>query len=202
MKNKTKTPPLTPLFQSLGVHTALVLVGIILYTRSDLFEEPLPVDIIEIKRAAIGNPNPGNKPKEKKPAAPVAKSSQPAVASTSSTAPSTPAVTTDASSETTTGGVGPISEEFEVNELPVLVGEVRIPYPEDSKSKGIEGVVLMDLVIDVDGRVRKIDLIQSPAQDLAIAATGAAQRFRFKAARVGEKAVNVKIRYAYRFVLE
>lgn len=202
MEKLSSQPNLKPLFQSLGVHTGFVLLGLILYTRSDLFEAPLPVDIIEIKRAAIGNPNPSNKPKEQKPAAAPSKSAAPTTASTTSNAPSAPAVTSAASSEATTGGVGPVSEEFEVNELPVLVGEVKIPYPNDSKSKGIEGVVLMDLVIDTDGRVRKVDLIQSPAQDLAIAATGAAEKFRFKAARVGEKAVNVKIRYAYRFILE
>lgn len=94
------------------------------------------------------------------------------------------------------------SEEYLVTKMPELRAEVRIPYPPESKRKGIQGAVVMDLLIDGLGKVREAVLVEGPNQELSAAALAAARGFQFTAARVKDKSVAVRIRYTYRFVLE
>jgi protein TonB len=96
----------------------------------------------------------------------------------------------------------PLAEEFEVGELPVLVNEVKVPYPTEAKRKRIQGNVIFDLVVGSDGGVKSAKALMSPAPELTEAALGAVRRFRFKPAKIGDKSVAIRIRYTYRFVLE
>ncbi|MFN8943953.1 MAG: energy transducer TonB [Pseudobdellovibrionaceae bacterium] len=91
--------------------------------------------------------------------------------------------------------------EYLVSEMPRLKSEVRIPYPEQAKKKNIEGVVLMELLIDENGTVRQASLIEGPGFGLNEAAMGVIRGFVFFPAKVEGKSVAVKIRYGYRFVL-
>lgn len=92
--------------------------------------------------------------------------------------------------------------EYLVNEMPKLKSEVRIPYPPEAKKKNIEGVVLMDLLIDENGKVRQATLIEGPGFGLNEAAMSAIKGFEFQPAKVDGKPVAVRIRYGYRFVLQ
>jgi protein TonB len=94
------------------------------------------------------------------------------------------------------------SEEYLVTKMPELRAEVRIPYPPESKKKGIQGAVVMDLLIDGTGKIREAVLVEGPNQELSAAALAAAKGFQFTAAQVKDTAVAVRIRYTYRFVLE
>jgi protein TonB len=94
------------------------------------------------------------------------------------------------------------ADEFLVTSMPVLVSEVRIPYPEEAKKAGIEGPVVMDLLIDEQGKVRQVSLIKGPGFGLNDAALAAIKSFLFRPARIKDQSVAVKIRYTYRFVLE
>jgi protein TonB len=86
--------------------------------------------------------------------------------------------------------------------MPKLKSEVRIPYPEEAKKASVEGPVVMDLLIDADGKVRKVDLIKGPGYGLNEAAVAALKGFEFIPARMSDHSVAVKIRYTYRFILE
>ncbi len=92
--------------------------------------------------------------------------------------------------------------EYLVSEMPKLKSEVRIPYPDEAKKKNIEGVVLMDLLIDENGQVRQATLVEGPGYGLNEAALSAIKKFEFIPAKVDGKSVAVKIRYGYRFVLQ
>jgi protein TonB len=94
------------------------------------------------------------------------------------------------------------TEEYLVSRMPELAQEVRIPYPPDAKKRGIEGPVVMDLLIDANGKVRESKLVSGPDASLNSAALEAVKGFVFKPALIQDKAVAVRIRYAYRFVLE
>jgi protein TonB len=94
------------------------------------------------------------------------------------------------------------SEEYLVTKMPELRSEVRIKYPPESKKKGVQGAVVMDLLIDVSGKVREATLVEAPNQELSAAALAAAKGFQFTAAQIQDKSVAVRIRYTYRFVLE
>lgn len=93
------------------------------------------------------------------------------------------------------------SEEYLVTQMPKMKKEFRIPYPKEAKQKNIEGVVLMELLIDSTGKVRDVSLISGPGYGLNEAALLAIRQFEFSPAFIEKKAVAVKIRYGYRFVL-
>jgi periplasmic protein TonB len=94
------------------------------------------------------------------------------------------------------------TDDYLVSAMPRLKKEIRISYPEMARKQNIEGPVVMDLLIDKDGRVRNVQLVQGPGFGLNEAAVNAAKDFEFTPARVGDQNVAVKIRYTYRFVLE
>jgi protein TonB len=86
--------------------------------------------------------------------------------------------------------------------MPELKSEFRIPYPPEAKQKGIQGAVVMDILIDAQGTVRDAKLIEGPGSGLNEAALEAVKKFKFSPAFMQDKPVAVKIRYAYRFILE
>lgn len=94
------------------------------------------------------------------------------------------------------------SDDYLVTQMPELLYEVKIPYPEEAKKNKIQGQVLMDLLIDSAGVVRDAKLISGPGFGLNEAALLATKNFKFKPARIEDKSVAAKIRYAYRFVLQ
>ena len=89
-----------------------------------------------------------------------------------------------------------------MTQMPVLVSDIQVPYPPGPKARGVQGKVVMDLLIDESGHVRDVKLIEAPDPELGAAATTAARGFEFKPARIQEKSVAVRIHYAYRFVIE
>jgi len=94
------------------------------------------------------------------------------------------------------------AEEYLVTNMPELKSEVRIPYPPECRRKGIQGAVVMDLLVDTSGKVRDATLVEGPDAELNNAALSAAKRFQFIPALIKNQPVAVRIRYTYRFVLE
>lgn len=94
------------------------------------------------------------------------------------------------------------TDDYLVTAMPRIQKEFRIPYPDEAKKAGVEGPVVMDLLIDDQGKVRQVTLVRGPGFGLNEAAIEAIQKFEFAPARVSEKSVAVRIRYTYRFVLE
>jgi len=93
-------------------------------------------------------------------------------------------------------------DEFLVTSMPVLISEVRIPYPKQAREANIEGPVVMELLIDAEGAVRNVTLISGPGFGLNEAAITAVRGVKFKPAKLEQQSVAVKIRYTYRFILE
>jgi protein TonB len=85
--------------------------------------------------------------------------------------------------------------------MPSVAAEVRIPYPPEAREKKIEGKVVMELLIDAEGKVRNATIVSGPGYGLNEAALEAIYRFKFKPAEVEGKPVAVKIPYTYNFVL-
>ncbi len=110
-----------------------------------------------------------------------------------------------ASTQTTTESSDsnePLSEEYEVSELPVLIHEVRSPYPPEARARKIQGSVILDLIVKSSGEVGSVKVVQSPAPELSDAAIKAIREFKFRPARLKDKPVAIQIRYTYRFILE
>ncbi len=94
------------------------------------------------------------------------------------------------------------TDEYLVSEMPSLLAEVRIPYPQEARAAGVEGRVTLDVLIDASGAVRDARLVSGPGHGLNEAALAAVRRFQFKPAKVGAQAVAVRTRFIYNFVLE
>ena len=97
----------------------------------------------------------------------------------------------------------PIPEEdYLVTNMPRVVSEFRAPYPQAAKDKGIEGKVILEILIDQKGEVRKVTFISGPGYGLNEAAMESIKKFKFSPAKIGDQNVAVVIRYGINFVLE
>lgn len=94
------------------------------------------------------------------------------------------------------------ADEFLVSQMPSMSSDVIIPYPPEAKKRGIQGSVIMDLLIDASGNVRSVQVLEGPGFGLNEAAANAAKLFKFSPAKIGDEFVAVKIRYSYKFILE
>jgi TonB family protein len=93
------------------------------------------------------------------------------------------------------------TEEYLVSEMPVVSVEVKPVYPQEAKVKKLEGKVALDVLIDEQGVVRQVQVIEGP-EIFRTEASIAMRRFRFKPAKVDGKPVAVRIRYTLNFKLE
>jgi vitamin B12 transporter len=85
--------------------------------------------------------------------------------------------------------------------LPELISRVEADYPPEAAAQGLEAKVILELTIDVDGRVLDATVREPAGHGFDEAARKAALGFRFKPARRGEEAVKVRILYEYGFRL-
>ena len=203
------------LSNSLLIHAGLVVAYlVIVFTPRFQINlgatEEVPFEVIEAPRVAPMPlaPTAQPKPKASQPRA-VFGLSRKALTSSDSSAPEAKAGNTlaktpdDTKLKDSDADSLPIpTDDYLVSQMPVLVGDFRVPYPPDAKKAGIQGAVLMDLLIDAQGRVRQAQVIRPLFPSLDAAALEAAKNLVFKPARVSEQTVAVRIRYAYRFVLE
>ncbi len=91
----------------------------------------------------------------------------------------------------------------EVTEMPVMKGQCRGEYTEDARRAGVEGVVVLDLIVGLDGRTREIKVVQRLGHGLDEAAIEALRSCAFKPGRRGQEAVAVRLRtFKVRFFLD
>lgn len=91
---------------------------------------------------------------------------------------------------------------YQVDSEPVVIGEVKIPYPDKLRSAGIEGSVVLTIAVDASGSVVAAKVIQGPHPGLNDAALQAIRKFRFKPAIKNGEAVSTEVRYTYTFLLD
>ncbi len=85
---------------------------------------------------------------------------------------------------------------------PIILGEVKIPYPEDAKKNEIEGSVRLKVTLNPEGQVTEVAVISGPGYGLNEAAREALRKFRFKPATKGGEAVGYTFIYTYTFLLD
>lgn len=89
-----------------------------------------------------------------------------------------------------------------VDEMPKVIADSVAEYPEEARRLGIQGKVVLELLVDENGNVASARVLRSLHKELDQAALKAAKGLRFTPARRGGKAVSVRIPYTYVFVLE
>lgn len=85
---------------------------------------------------------------------------------------------------------------------PELIEFVPADYPPDAQAAGVQGAVILSIVIDEDGEVRQAEVVDpGPHPHFAPAALHAVVQFRFRPAEIDGAPAAVEITYRYEFVL-
>jgi len=84
---------------------------------------------------------------------------------------------------------------------PVAVETSAPPYPELARRAHVEGVVVLEAIIGVDGSVRDVRLLRGASLLLDPAALEAVKRWRYRAASVGTRPVAVYLQVVITFSL-
>ncbi len=91
----------------------------------------------------------------------------------------------------------------EATKLPLPQGRCFGKYTDEAKAAGIEGTVVIDLIVGEDGRARDIEVKQGLGHGLTEAAIAALKECRFSPGERDGKPVAVRVRgFKIRFVLD
>ncbi len=104
-----------------------------------------------------------------------------------------------ATPEDLVGALAPLSQ---VTRAPELRGRAKPVYTEAMIANRIEGVVKARLLVDVDGRVTSVEMIEHIGYGSREAATAAFYNLRFEPALRGDRPAAAWIVMKYRFVLQ
>ena len=89
-----------------------------------------------------------------------------------------------------------------VTSLPRLLNGRDMIYPDKLRALGVEGSVVVEVVVGSDGAVRSVRLIKRLHPQLDAVALRRARLLRYDPARVGGRAVAVRIPHTFHFVLQ
>jgi protein TonB len=96
----------------------------------------------------------------------------------------------------------PSTPPVRLSAQPRLLAQPEVPYPPEARKAGVEGKVVLALVIAPDGAVAGARVLSEPGAGLGEAARQAARHFRFSPALLEGEAVETEIRFTYTFILE
>ncbi len=97
----------------------------------------------------------------------------------------------------------PVPEkEYLLTQMPSVLAEAKIRYPENAKQMGLEGVVTLSVLIDKNGKVRDAKVLEGLLTSMDNEALRAIFLYKFAPAFKDGQAVASQIRFAVRFVLE
>lgn len=85
---------------------------------------------------------------------------------------------------------------------PEVANEFKVPYPDEARRAGVEGTVRLRIVVDNEGRVVDVKVLNGPGFGLNEAAREAIKKFKFRAAIKGGEAVSTTMVYNYTFLLD
>lgn len=89
-----------------------------------------------------------------------------------------------------------IFELGDVDSPPQPRTRIEFSYPSAAKRKGISGLVKVEYVVDQNGRVENINIVESPDRILSEATEDVLRRARFEPATKGGSPVKVRMRAA------
>lgn len=120
-------------------------------------------------------------------------------------------ITTDSLSESTVTESTPEEKYFKASEvssmpsLPLKLLRQRLQYPQEARRRGIEGIVYLQLYINSQGIVEKVEILHekpNASYGFGSAAKNALLGLKGTPAKIGKNAVGVIFRYPVRFSLE
>ncbi|MDR0308256.1 MAG: TonB-dependent receptor [Chitinispirillales bacterium] len=94
-----------------------------------------------------------------------------------------------------------IDDESGLEKMPEILEFVEADYPEEFIKDGVEGTVLLELLISETGGVDSVSVVHSLHPLLDTCAIEAVKKFKFSPAQAGGENVAVMLQYEYRFSL-
>jgi protein TonB len=94
-----------------------------------------------------------------------------------------------------------IFEEGETDEDPVPLHISPVAYPNRAKELGIQGVLLIEIVIGLDGKVESVEILKSPHPSFSSEARKTVKKWRFKPAKNKGVPVRIRARKEFEFQL-
>lgn len=101
-------------------------------------------------------------------------------------------------------GLGKGIKVFNINDLdqsPTPKFRARAQYPFEMKRTGVEGQVLVELIVDTTGKARNAFAVSSTHREFEESAVRAIMKWKFRPGRKGGRAVNSRIRVPVVFKL-
>jgi TonB family protein len=93
-------------------------------------------------------------------------------------------------------------QAYEVTKMPLPIGRCTGKYTEEARQAGLEGTVILDIVVGEDGTVRDVKIVEGLGHGLSEAAVRAAKACRFTIGERNGKPVPVRVsRLKIRFVM-
>jgi TonB family protein len=89
-----------------------------------------------------------------------------------------------------------------IEKMPVLKEFIKAQYPIHLSKQGIQGTVILDLLVNEQGTIDSITIVKGIHKDLDAEAVKAVKKFQYTPAIAGGTAVPVIIQYEYRFTLD
>lgn len=89
----------------------------------------------------------------------------------------------------------------EKGELPVLIHKAEAEYPEEARRARIEGVVILEAVINKDGTVGEVEIIKSAHKSLDEASIKAVKQYKFIPGKINGKPVRCFFTVSITFTL-
>lgn len=100
-------------------------------------------------------------------------------------------------------GAGAPVAAFEATKLPLPQGRCFGKYTDDARAAGVEGTVVLDLIVGEDGRARDVKVVTGLGHGLTEAAIAALRACTFSPGEKDGKRVAVRVRgFKIRFVLQ
>ncbi|HVV50328.1 MAG TPA: TonB family protein [Polyangia bacterium] len=102
-----------------------------------------------------------------------------------------------------TDDIGPVAHAAALSEQPAPL-DTSIPddeYPKEARDSGFEGQVVLRLLIDAKGRVRKASILKDPGHGLGAAAVKSVRHFTFSPGKLDGKPTATEIAYTVTYEL-
>ena len=90
---------------------------------------------------------------------------------------------------------------FKLTSMPRVVHQGSLIYPQDMREQGREAMVKLEILLDVKGRVRKIDIVKSGGEAFDKAAVDSMKNTIFLPGNINGKPVAVRLKKKIRFRL-
>lgn len=96
----------------------------------------------------------------------------------------------------------PIVAFGELTQKPAVIKRVSAEYPESAKAAGLQGNVVLKILIGADGKVQEVEVLKSASPELDEAAINAVKQFVFTPAEKNGKPVRVWFAVPFTFRLK